>query len=918
MVRLFYLSLLLPIQLFCKNVPDSLQTMDLQHKNLTKLPDDFSYANIRSLLLGYNPIKVLPLELVGAKNLTTLNMDYNSQFDFETSIHTIKQLKLESLSINNSNLMYLPLEISEMKGLHELSLACNYIKEIPEYIFLHTNLYSLNVGGNLIKNLPKEIASQQNLRILDLSKNPCINEKATYKALLALKNLTELSVKGASVLPATLWDLKTLQRINISDGTFSELELPKEAGKHNLTHFTAENCDNLDFANLMPLLSSASLKEITIGGGQFNGFANAAVSPNVARLTISGTQLNHFSFSSPLTSLEELRLNFSSITCQTEMINTLGKLSNLKNLDLSNCDFNVLPSQVSNLRKLENLNLSGNKLSSITELLSMKQLATLDVSLCGLSPEQIETLKKELPNTTIICYQEHGKLPLENARVATEKFAIDPANPQTIVTQNGTTITIPKNSLVYSNGKPVKETVTINYTPYYSLADISVAGINMNYKTKDEEAPFASAGMFNINASVNGKNVELKKGAEIKVAFKSNDAGQSYNYYAYDTIQRTWTQTGKDSITTLKVAKPLVIDTASIMSNFWLNRSDIKMPQPPAFYRYHPITIEWDLENNKKLTGEFTIDTYFPNTKTANDTAISANYFNELRPLTTVTWKMDAEKASPVIKAFMSDNKLGVTNSEYRRFKLKPRYYTTTTRTDKLVEFDLIADKEHDNFIFRFYDDVDTVSFSAYPVVQTRNTARAQNSIRKIFFKYKGQAEPRKKITEYKRQRFVRAYNVYKAEMAKVRNEVIAKNQNNITSLLNSKVKTNAYDITRVLSLQGFGIYNCDRTVQMENPLVISPVFYNENGKRITQTEYQIIDPKENIVVSYFGKNTVRVSKNSVVTFMTNSYSGTDRKVLIGKLNTFDLKNGKAEVVLTKVSPNATLAELNDMINSIR
>lgn len=918
MVRLFYFSLLLPIQLFCKNVPDSLQTMDLQHKNLTKLPADFSYNNIRSLLLGYNPIKVLPLDLVEAKHLTTLNMDYNSQFDFETSIHTIKQLKLESLSINNSNLMYLPLEVSEMKSLRDLSLAGNYIKEIPEYIFLHTNLYSLNVGGNLIRNLPEEIGSQQNLMTLDLSKNPCINDKETYKALRALENLTQLSVKGASALPVSLWELKALQSITISDGAFSQLELPKEASKHSLTYFTAENCDNLDFTSLMPLLASASLKEIAIGGGQFNGFANAAVSPNVTRLTISGTQLNHFSFSSPLTNLEELRFNFGSITCQTELVNTLGKLSNLKNLDLSNCDFSVLPGQVSNLKKLENLNLSGNKLNSITELLSMKQLATLDVSLCGLSSEQIETLKKELPNTTIICYQENSKLPLENAKVATEKFAIDPANPQTIVTQNGTTITIPKNSLVYSNGKPVKEPVTINYTPYYSLADISVAGINMNYKTKDEEAPFASAGMFNINANADGKNVELKKGAEIKVAFKSNDPGQSYNYYAYDTIQRTWTKTGKDSITTLKVAKPQRIDTAAIMVGVQLNNNDVKMPQPPAFYRYHPITIKWDLEKNKKLTGDFTIDTYFPGTKTANDTTLSANYFNELRPLTTVKWKMDVEKASPVIKAFMSDNKLAVTNPEYRRHKLKPRYYRTATRTDKLVEFDLIADKEHDNFIFRFYDDVDTVSFNAYPVVQTRNTARAQNTIRKIFFKYKGMAEPRKKITQYKRDRFIRAYDAYKAEMAKMRNVIIEQNQNNINSLLNSKVKTNAYDITRVLSLQGFGIYNCDRTVQMENPLVITPVFYNEDGKRITQTDYQIIDPKENIVVSYFGKKDARVSKNSVVTFITNSYNGANRNVLIGKLNTFDMKNGKAEVVLTKVSPNATLSDLNDMINSIR
>ncbi len=917
MVRLFYFSLLLPIQLFCKNVPDSLQTMDLQHRSLTKLPENLSYSNIHALLIGYNPIKILPVELTGAKNLKTLSINYNPQFDFETSIHTIKQLKLESLSINNSNLMYMPLEIGEMKRLKYLSLANNYIKEIPEYIFLHSDLHSLNVGGNMIRHLPKDIKSQENLSALDLSKNPCINSAETYKSLFALRNLVQLDVKGAITLPSSLWDLKTLQKINISDGTFSSLELPKEAHKHSITHFVAEHCDNLDFATLIPLLSSLSIQEISIGGGKFNGFSNDEISTNVTHITISGTQLNHFSFSSSLTNLRELHLNFGSITCQTELVNTLTKLLNLKELDLSHCDFTNLPTQISNLRKLEKLNLSGNKLSSINELFAMKQLAILDVSFCELSKDQIEKLKKELPNTTILCNQENEKLPLANAVVPTEKFSVDPANPQVITTKNGTTISIPKNSLVYENGKPVKEPVTINYTPYYSLADISVAGINMNYKTQETDAPFSSAGMFNINANAGGKNVELKKGSDIKVAFKSTDADQSYNYYLYDTIKRTWSQTGKDTITKVKVAKPLA-DSSSVAINTLINADSIKMPQPPMFYRYHPITLQWDVEKNKKFNGEFYIDTYFPTRKMANDTSINENFYTELKPLTVMKWKMDSEKASSVVKDLIKDNKLASTNSEIRKFRLNPRYYNTNTRTDKQIEFDLIPNKENDNFTFKFYDDVDTVSFSAYPIVQTRNTARAQKTIKKMFFKYKASADQRKKVSKHKRDKFLNAYGVFKINMSNMRSSLAKKNEKEITNLLASTVNTASYGITRVLSLQGFGVYNCDRPVIIENPIVFSPVFYNENGQKINDVNYQVIDPKENIVVSYYGRSNIKVSKNSVITFINNEYADKKSTVYIGKLNTFDLtsKNGKMDIQLTPVPSDLTIGQLSTYINS--
>lgn len=908
--------LVIPFQLFYGIVPDSLKTIDLQHKNLTRLPENFDYFSVQQLHLGFNPIQTLPAELITAGNLKSLSINNNTSFDIEGSTSIIKQLKLESLSINGSNILYIPLELGEVKTLKYLSVSNNQIKEIPEYIFLHSDLYALNASENKIHQIPEEIKFQKNLRTLDLSKNPCINQPQTYQRLYSL-NLTELNIRGAAQIPTALWNLKSIENIDISEGTFARIDFPEDITKNNVKIFNAADCDNLDFVTLFPILSSPSLKEITIGGAKFSGFTNASISSGVTRLVLSGTSLDHFTLSNSLLNLQELVLNFNVITCQPELINTLSKTDNLKTLDLSNCNLTILPSQISHLKNLENLNLSGNKLSSVSSLLSLKQLATLDVSLCELSKDEIEKLKKALPNTDIICNEAYEKLPLINAVVTPEIFSISPTDPQPIITKNGTTISIPKNSLVYENGKAVKENVAINYTPFYSLADIATSGINMNYKTAETSAPFSSAGMFKLTATANGQNVELKKGAKIDIAFKSNDPEQSYNYYAYDTIKRTWKDIGKDTIT--KVKKIIPVDTVDTTNSF-VSNSTVRVPQPPMFYRNNPITLKWELSKHKTKTGKFSIRTEYKNEKTANDTSKNENFFNEVKLINNYRWVLDKEKGASSATDRAKESKLFSYQSEQRRFNLRPRYTMNKTRTDKEIEFTLIPDKENDNFILQFYDDVDTVSYHAYPVMQNRNPDRAQKAIKKMYFSYNEKSQKRKEASKYRREKFVASYKRFKINMSAVRGSLSKNYQKSLTDLMNSKVNTDSYGVTRLLQLQGFGVYNCDRPVFVEDPLVFTPEFYNAKGKKMSNVSFQMIDTKENIVVSYYGTQKIKVSKNSVITFIHTQYNTkVASSVYVGKLKTFDSadKGGRLDVHLSEVPPTLSIGDLNGYINSV-
>ena len=245
MIRYFLIILTFPIQLFCKSNPDSLLTVDLQHKNLTKLPVGLNISHIKTLHIGNNPIIEIPKVLIDAKYLKELSINNDNLFNIDASVPTLIKLNLQSLSLNDANLMYIPLELVQIKSLKHLSVANNYIKEIPGYLFLNSDYQSLDVSNNTIKYLPKEIALQENLKTLNLNHNPCINEESTYNYLSRIQSLSDLTLKGANSIPPSLWNLKTLQKLDLSEGTFNNLNLTPEAHKNSLENIQLKDCNEL-------------------------------------------------------------------------------------------------------------------------------------------------------------------------------------------------------------------------------------------------------------------------------------------------------------------------------------------------------------------------------------------------------------------------------------------------------------------------------------------------------------------------------------------------------------------------------------------------------------------------------------------------------------------------------------------------
>jgi len=132
------------------------------------------------------------------------------------------------------------------------------------------------------------------------------------------------------------------------------------------------------------------------------------------------------------------------------------------------------------------------------------------------------------------------KPPILGKEIAFENFTIDAQQDEEINTENGTKITIYKNSLVDEDGNTVSGKVEINYRDYHDPLEVYLSGIPMNYDSAGVEYVFETAGMFELKASQDGKEISLKQDGKIDLDFISTSNEQDFNFYEFDEFTGKW------------------------------------------------------------------------------------------------------------------------------------------------------------------------------------------------------------------------------------------------------------------------------------------------------------------------------------------------------------------------------------------
>jgi hypothetical protein len=181
--------------------------------------------------------------------------------------------------------------------------------------------------------------------------------------------------------------------------------------------------------------------------------------------------------------------------------------------------------------------------------------------------------------------------PIDEFKPQTELFSIDNSKDTILISDHGSFIHVPANSFVDKNGEPVTD-VEVEFTEFTNPADILLSGIPMEYITEDGNEVFQSAGMCEIGATSNGKEVAIADGKSLDIGLKNQAQDSDYNLYFFDKQKGEWIEKEKalavdNSVIPTQPVTISTIDTSRILNVDVQENSlnmDFKMWDQSNFY----------------------------------------------------------------------------------------------------------------------------------------------------------------------------------------------------------------------------------------------------------------------------------------------------------------------------------------------
>ncbi|NGX34298.1 MAG: Internalin-A [Candidatus Anoxychlamydiales bacterium] len=266
------------------------------------------------------------------------------------------KINLDSLSLSNENLYYLPKPLFELPNLRKLNLSSNKLRYIPKIRNL-TLLRELNLDSNKLESFPREVCGLEKLRYLKLSNNS-LNLGNNRPAAISEEEIRELesfrletlilSNNNLTDIPEEIYHLKRLWSLNLYNNKLSSIS----ENIRNLKNLCHLNLSNNEFASISKEIGS-----------------------------IKGLEGLYFS-SNKLTSISE----------------DIRKLKWLKELDLSDNKLTAIPEAMCDLEQLVVLDLHNNKLKYIPAMIGerLKKLIRLDLKSNCISyyPKSLDLLKE--------------------------------------------------------------------------------------------------------------------------------------------------------------------------------------------------------------------------------------------------------------------------------------------------------------------------------------------------------------------------------------------------------------------------------------------------------------------------------------------------------------------------------------------
>jgi hypothetical protein len=495
--------------------------------------------------------------------------------------------------------------------------------------------------------------------------------------------------------------------------------------------------------------------------------------------------------------------------------------------------------------------------------------------------------------------------------------------------KNGTSLFVPKDAFVDEQGKTVNGDVQIDYREFKDPLDFVFSGIPMRYDSGGETHIFESAGMFDITASQNGKQVYLAKNRSLKMDFVSTDARTSFNFYELDEKKATWVNRGKTAVPVL-VSDPferkgIFSDAVYSFLNFRKNKRSISyydttrlserfddtsyfytiLKNPAKMNLLNSLGVEENQEESKKRVSLIRLTRAKSCVRGEIAFTINLPYsdFPEMKAFGGKGWVMtDAE-----------------TRSSFRKKYGSAKVFSDVRLQPSGNGYEIIL-KTATGF----------VSLHAYPIASSQlkkkehhaaNTLKAMTQYRKSLLRrergFNKELAKSKKLN--KKKEIEISEQTYWASLKKIMNaeekglcflswtkhcDEMVKKEKELVSTSAAGEAT----IIRSLELDGMGVFNCDQIQRLSNPIVAKSKYKGVDGAGLKTRATYIIDNKINGVLRYDGYMGYSPAKIA--------YSAESDNLLItigedGKVAYSDKQGFRKETSKSSTEPEFVMAEVD-------
>ncbi|XP_012233791.1 leucine-rich repeat-containing protein 15-like [Linepithema humile] len=372
-----------------------LNKLDLSYNPLQRIePGPFDHlTNLEYLKLnGCNLTYISPEAFSHLENLRQLEIADNELKTLDWRSVLTPLVRLEHLDIRNTDITNLPGDaFAKNLYLRQLVLADNELWHLDVEDTLGHNLHSLQSldlsNCNLHDRLSEEaFRNASKLRVLNLSGNPMFASDLTA-VLRHLPKLHKLSLSNCSLrrLPNAFDIFEHLEELDISHNPLSDAFVSLLNPLRSLEYLDMSYC-GLGYVGNNTFAQMTFLKQLILSGNELHTLEEGLFA-NLTRL--ESLELNNCDLKMPVdpkvfgdrqsTDIIELKLSGNPLIVPDEGSLLPLQLSNLEILDLSNCGVSHLNENLFTMtNNLTQLNLSGNSISGVENLSSLKKLRALE------------------------------------------------------------------------------------------------------------------------------------------------------------------------------------------------------------------------------------------------------------------------------------------------------------------------------------------------------------------------------------------------------------------------------------------------------------------------------------------------------------------------------------------------------------